>query len=138
MSWDVMVIDVGGNPPPIEQMLDEHRRSMGAAADVRAKISPYLPDLDWSDPSWGCYHGDGFSFEFNIGDEAEKYGFMVHVRGSGHAVDSLLQFAIPNGWSLLDCSSMGWINPENPSSDGWTGFQSYRDRVLNQLDDAGT
>jgi hypothetical protein len=43
--------------------------SMGTLAEVRARINACIPGVDWSDPSWGVYDGDGFSYEFNIGSE---------------------------------------------------------------------
>lgn len=133
MSWDVMVMDVGTPPPPMEEM--EAGNVMGSPDKVREQISAHLPDVDWSDPSWGIYEGDGFSFEFNMGEEEEQDGFMVHVRGGGDAISALLQFAIPNGWSLLDCSTSEWIDPDNPSDEGWTGFQEFRDRVIKREDE---
>ncbi|HVW01357.1 MAG TPA: hypothetical protein VHB77_13485 [Planctomycetaceae bacterium] len=132
MSWDVMVFNVGGDPKPLEQMDDYPPLPMGTPAEVRESIDAYLPGVDWSNPRWGLYIGDGFSFEFNMTDEAQETGFMVHVRGSGDAIGDLLKFAVPNRWSLLDCSTSEWINPQNPSQQGWAGFQAYRDKIIRQ------
>ncbi len=78
-----------------------------------------LPGADWSDPTWGIYDGNGFSFEFNIGnDQPDMNNFMIHVRGGGDAVSDLLKFSVPNGWSLFDCSTSEFIDPKNPSSEG--------------------
>jgi hypothetical protein len=54
---------------------------------------------------------------------------MVHVRGNGHQIPSLLKFANPNKWSLIDCSTSQLIDPRNPSDEGWQGFQVVRDKV---------
>ncbi len=58
---------------------------MGSGDEVRRRISATLPGVDWSNPTWGFYAGDGFTFEFNLGDEEPVTSFAVHVRGSGDA-----------------------------------------------------
>lgn len=128
-----MVFDFGGDPPPIDQMGDEDRpRMMGTSNEVRSKIDAHLSGIDWSDPTWGIYDGNGFSFEFSMREEEEKDGFMVHVRGGGDAIGALIQFAEPNKWSLLDCSTGEFIDPDDPSPEGWEGFQAFRDKVIDQ------
>ena len=135
MSWDVMVMDFGGDPPSMDELdAADSARAMGTPHDVRLKIDAHLDGVDWSDPTWGIYRGDGFTFEFNMGDEDPKEGFMVHVRGGGDAVTTLLQFAAPNAWSLLDCSTGDFIDPDNPSREGWEGFQAFRDKALDRSD----
>ena len=42
---------------------------------------------------------------------------------------AVLRFAKPNGWSLLDCSTSEFLDPDNPSAEGWEGFQAFRDKV---------
>ena len=131
MSWDVMVFDLAGAAPSeIDFGADFKPQSMGSADEVRLKISEHLRAVDWSDPTWGIYEGDGFSFEFNMGKEAETNSFMVHVRGGGDAVKSLLSFTAPNGWSLFDCTTGEFIDPTNPSDEGWKAFQGYRDKIV--------
>jgi hypothetical protein len=126
-----MAFDVGDNPKPMSKMTDaDLLLSMGTPKEVRAKIGVYLPNVDWTDPTWGIYRGDGFTFEFGMRDEPQKTGFMIHVRGGGDAISTLLQFAVPNRWSLLDCSTGEWLDPDEPSQAGWEGFQAFRDRNL--------
>lgn len=131
MSWDVSVFSCKTPPPPMDQIPDDWRADvMGSGDEVRGKISQFLAGVDWSDPTWGSYRGGGFSFEFNLGSKEPLEGFMVHVRGGGDAVAALVKFAKPNNWYLLDCSTGDWINNDNPSEEGWKGFQAYRDRVI--------
>jgi hypothetical protein len=131
MSWDVMVFNYGGKPPSPEEMADAPPPDpLGAAAHVRNAIAAHLPGVDWSDPTWGRYRGDGFSIEFNTGDDDPIDSIMLHVRGGGGAIAAMLAFANPNGWSLLDCSTGEFLDPENPSAEGWEGFQAFRDQVV--------
>lgn len=135
MSWDVMVMRFEGGTPNIAELESGARAPMplGPAAEVRQAISRHLSSVDWSDPAWGIYDGDGFSIEFNAGSDDPIDSIMLHVRGGGDAIAAALSFAIPNGWSLLDCSSGDFINSENPSQEGWEGFQDFRDQVLDRL-----
>jgi hypothetical protein len=133
MSWDISVMASTSPPPPVEQMPSDWRGDcLGSQVEVRAKISAVLPQVDWSDPSWGTIEGDGFSFEFNVGKEPSD-GFMIHVRGGGPAVAKLLELAESTGWYLLDCSQGEWFHHcKNPDA-GWIGFQAYRDRVISEM-----
>ena len=93
MSWTVSALcvwplpdDPAYEPPPL-----------GTGDEVRSRISAHLPGVDWSDPTWGLYAGDGFTFEFSVGPEEPLVSFAVHVRGGGDAIADLLRFAVPAG-----------------------------------------
>jgi len=128
VSWDVSVFG-GKEPPPVGAFPPGWEPEvMGSGDEVRGRISAYLPDVDWSDPTWGLYGGAGFTFEFNVGPEEPIRHLTVHVRGGGDAVADLLRFAIPNGWYLLDWSSGELIDPENPST-CWMQWQECSAKI---------
>ncbi len=77
--------------------------------------------------------GEGFSLEFNIGKDDPVETIMLHVRGGGDAIAAMLKFCQPNNWSLFDCSTSEFIDPENPSQEGWEGFQEFRDKVVKKV-----
>jgi hypothetical protein len=137
MSWDVMVFNFDGSPPrDFDELPESHKPDpLGPACNVREAISKQLSDVDWSDCTWGIFEGDGFSIEFNTGTDDPIDSIMLHVRGGGDAITAMLRFAIPNKWSLLDCSTGDFIDPENPSQEGWQGFQDYRDKVVEKCRD---
>lgn len=131
MSWDVLVIASRAPPLPAAEMPNDWRGdSLGTTTEVRQKISACLPATDWSDSNWGIFDGNGFSFEFNVGKKEMTDGFMVHVRGGGDAVSSLLQLAGRFHWYLFDCSQGEWLHHCTEPEAGWIGFQAYRDRML--------
>lgn len=131
MSWDVLVSGAKSPPPCVADMPDDwHGNILGATDDVRQRITASFPNTDWTDPSWGIFEGDGFSFEFSIGSKDQSDGFMIHVRGGGSAVPSLLKLAESNQWYLLDCSQGEWLHHCTDPEAGWSGFKAYRDRVL--------
>lgn len=131
MSWDVMVFNYGGKPPADGDA--PPAGPLGPASKVRDGIAAHLPGVDWSDPSWGIFEADEFSIEFNMGDEDPIDSIMLHVRGGGEVLGAIMAFANPNGWSLLDCSTGDFLDPEKPSSAGWEGFQDFRDKVIRSI-----
>jgi hypothetical protein len=129
MSWDVVVLNYGDSPPAdVEEMGDAGEPDpLGSAAAVRKLISDHLDGVDWSDPTYGVYRGDGFTIEFPIRDNDPVDSLMLHVRGGGDPIAALLLFAQPNNWTLFDCSTSQIIAPDDPSQEGWEGFQKLRD-----------
>ena len=138
MSWDVMVFHLRDKPRSLDELKEENLLPLGAAGAVRAAISVSLHEqVDWSDPTWGLYGGDGFSIEFNVGKDDPIQNMMLHVRGGGDAISDILKIVAPNGWSALDCSTSDFLDPAAPSDAGWAGFQRYRDQIINgSRDDA--
>jgi hypothetical protein len=133
MSWDVFVLNLGGKRPPGDAADAEPVGPLGPAAKVRKRIAKQLPGVDWSDASWGVYEGDGFTIEFNVGDDDPIDSMMLHVRGGGDAIAALLRFANPNKWALLDCTTSEFLDPDDPSAEGWEGFQTLRDKATGPL-----
>jgi hypothetical protein len=103
---------------------------LGSQAEVRAKISDCIAGVDWSDPTWGIFDGDGYSYEFNMGTEEPCDSVMVHVRGSGSAVAPLLELGRRCNWYLLDTSQGEWMHHCDSVEAGWEGFQAFRDRAI--------
>ena len=131
MSWDVLVFGNDTPPPPVIQMEDKWRGiGIGILAEVRAKIDACIPGVDWSDPNWGIYNGDGYSFEFSIGKEEHCESISIHVRGTGDVLPVLLSLGKRWTWYLLDLSQGEWLHHCESPDAGWCGFQEYRDRML--------
>jgi hypothetical protein len=126
MSWTVSALG-GVWPFPDDPAYEPP--ALGSGDEVRVRISAHLPGVDWSVPTWGLYAGDGFTFELSVGPEEPVVSFAVHVRGNGDPIANLLQFAVPNGWHLIDWSTGEAIDPALPSYAGWHGWQAYRDRI---------
>ena len=130
MSWDVMIFNTRSKaPPPLEQFEESDYPPLGPAAEVRQRISALLPGVDWTDTTCGIYQGDGFSIEFNVDDDPIE-NMMLYVRGSGDAISQIATICQSNGWSALDCTTSEFLDLQNPSQEGWKGYQSYCDKVL--------
>jgi hypothetical protein len=129
MSWDVIVQNYRGNPPPDDE-LDTEPEPLGSAATVRERIDAHLPGVVWSDDLHGVFVGEDFSIEFDIGDEEPVTTIMLSVRGGGDAFGALKSFAVPNQWSLFDCSESSFLDLDSPTAEGFEAFQEFRDRAI--------
>ncbi len=118
IRWDVLVMNLEGDPPPHESEREMEPQPMGTDEEVRARIDAHLPGVDWSHPEMGLYRGEGFSFKFRLGGQEYDGTFMVSIRGEGDAVSALRQVANPNKWTLFDLSTREYLNAENPSQEG--------------------
>jgi hypothetical protein len=132
MSWDVMIFNIRRSPPPPFEKLEEvDLQPIGRADEVRRNIAAALPGVDWRDPTWGLYDGDGFSIEFNVGQDDPIQNMMLHVRGGGDAVSAIVTMLRADpGWAALDCSTGQFLDPKSPSDEGWRGFQAFRDKIV--------
>ena len=128
MSWDVILMNLGGLQPPKEEALRPF--PMGTAEHVRASISHSMPSVDWSDPAWGILDREQWSIEFNLGPEPIIEGVMLHVRGGGDPVPEICRLCRENSWEALDCSTGEFLDLAAPARDGWEGFKRFRDRAL--------
>ena len=115
MSWDLVVFRFTGKPPANAEEIDESRmEDFGPPAKLREEISHVLPEVNWSDPTWGDSGRDGVSIEFNIGDKDIIKDIMLHVRGSGDALGPIATLAKSLGWSVLDGSTGEFIDLKKP------------------------
>jgi hypothetical protein len=55
---------------------------------------------------------------------------LLNVRGTGDPISSILKLTEANGWVAVDCSTSEFIDPANPSYEGWEGFQAFRDKAI--------
>ena len=102
---------------------------LGEAADVRTKITRSIPGVDWSNPAWGVYDGDGWSIEFNHQVEGLCKALMLHVRGEGDPVGAILRICADTGWVALDMTQGKVIHAGSNASAGWKKFQRFRQRT---------
>ncbi|WP_157593878.1 hypothetical protein [Rubripirellula obstinata] len=116
---------------------DYKPHALGDAAQLRVELSSFFGNaIDWSDPAWGTLNGQAFSYEFNFSESGIVDSFTLHVRGGGDAVSPIVAMCKHFDWKAVDASEGEFIDLEDPSTDGWDGFQEFRDRAIGQADDA--
>jgi len=125
MSWDVILmkskIDLAGN--------DTDPGVLGNKADVIKAITSILPDVDYTDPSWGVFYNGTTSIEFNTGDNETVETLMLHVRGGGNPLMIINTICEETGWAALDTSTAEFIN-KSAIIVSWQEFSHYRDQII--------
>lgn len=131
MSWDVVIVNSKGAPAGAHSSPEgSGSEPLGDPASVRELISSVLP-VDWSDPSCGLFEGEGFTIEFSIDeDEDPVTDAMLHVRGGGDPLPSIVRVCKRGGWLAIDAGDGTAIDLDNPSRAGWEAFVGFRDQVL--------
>jgi hypothetical protein len=125
MSWDAMLYSK--DPGPVSR--DMKTPPLGDAQFVREQISKSLPGVNWSDPAWGVLDGNGWSIEFNHQESGSTDSVMLHVRGGGDPISSIVKLCKETGWVAFDLQTGTLVDLTSPSDKSWKEFQGYRDRV---------
>ena len=135
MSWDISIQDLPPDAQSVADIPNDYKPApLGPRDSVIARIHAALPDVNFSDPTWGMLDRPGFSIEFNMGAEEICDGFMLHVRGGGSAMETvadLLQHLQLRG---IDCQTGDFFSIE-AAKGSFAQWQAYRDRVIGQSDE---
>jgi hypothetical protein len=132
MSWDVFVFKAPNHVGTVDQIAkDFEPEPLGAAADVRVRLRDATRGLDLSDTAWGQLNGSTWSIDLNIGSDDPVDSIMLHVRGTG---DDLISIVVGIATAVharaLDISTGEFLTGDPGQIDGWHGFQRYRNQVL--------
>ena len=135
MSWDLIVFKLTStltNPETGEAIFPDEWEppEIGTPSQIRTQISEALPNVDWSDKSWGMLDGSDYSLEFNIGNETPITNFMIHARGN--ATPPIITLMSLTGWRIIDTVTGKWMHETSNPDEGREKFQSYMERVLKE------
>jgi hypothetical protein len=135
MSWDISIQDLPRDVQSIADIPNDYRPSpLGPRAAVIARIQEVLPDVDFSDPTWGMFERQDFSIEFNMGAKEICDGFMLHVRGGGNAIETVARLLHHLQLRGIDCQTGDFFSVE-AALGSFGQWQAYRDRVIGQSDE---
>ena len=138
MSWDISIQDLPASVQSVSDIADDYRPGvLGARDEVIARINQVLPDVDFTDRSWGLLDRSEFSIEFNMGRKEICSGFMLHVRGGGAAITTIDQLLQHLKLRAVDCQTGDFFSIEAAQA-SFVQWQTYRNRVVGQetkLDD---
>jgi len=110
MSWDVLLIRI---PPELISSLtlpSDFKSELGPRAEVISLLSKICPEASFADPDWGVLDGDGFSIEFDMGREDSVDTILLHIHGSGKAVEVIQKVCQMTGWSAMDIAHSDFID----------------------------
>ncbi|NQX48036.1 hypothetical protein HQN87_22170 [Paenibacillus tritici] len=134
MSWDVLIMkekydfDAPEDKQPAIPPL-------GQRDEIIGKLTSCIPELDYRDAAWGFMNGEGYSIEFNTGDEETVDSIMLHIRGGGTVMDTIQLVCDTLEAYALNTSDGSYINFEQPeeAEQSWEQFQKYRDQVIKEF-----
>ncbi|RKS79511.1 hypothetical protein BZB76_0982 [Actinomadura pelletieri DSM 43383] len=133
MSWDVLLMRVPAEVRGMDDLPQDYApEPVGSLPDALGRLASELPEVDLSDPEWGVLEGPTWSIELNIGHDDPLEAVMLHVRGGGDDVLTvILRIAQILGCRALDTSTGDFL--AEGRTEGWHAFQQYRDQVANRL-----
>jgi hypothetical protein len=133
MSYDIFIQDL---PPEAKTFgdipSDFKPASIGERSLILEKIKVVVPDVDFSDPSWGRIQGDDWSIEINMGANEHCGGFAIHIRGGVGAfgvVEAILQAL---KLRAIDPQAGGFFVAGPEATDSFNRWRAYRDQVVNR------
>lgn len=131
MSWDVLLIKekfkkIEDIPQDFEPAI------LGDRDTIISQLKSAIPELDYTDKSWGILQTPEYSIEFNTGNKEDVGSIMLHVRGGGDPLPLIKLVCDTCDLAAIDCSEGEFINLDDLSSESWEKFQQYRDSVIRQ------
>jgi hypothetical protein len=125
MSWDAVILRIHGPIRPAEEVAESEYLPLGSLESAAAAIRSAFPSVEWDDSTHACGSLDAdTAIMFDL-DEVEGYSFIhVSVSGSLDPIPSLLALVNANSWVILDIQTSEFIDPANPSRQGWLGYRS--------------
>ena len=130
MSWDVLIINLPPGVRNLDDLGENFDSKLESLNKVRIMVTEAIPEVDFSDPSWGSLESDDYSIEFSIGDEDPCTSMMLHVRGTEAALQPIQTICTTTGWHAFDCSDGELINWDDNPGKGLLAWRAYRDKVL--------
>jgi len=130
MSWDGVILRIRGPVRPAKEVAESYYLPLGSLESVAAAIRSAFPSAEWAGPTHA--HGsldEDTAIIFDL-HEVERYS-LVHVSVSGTCdpIPSLLALTNASNWVILDIQNGDFIDPANPSRQGWLGYRSLVARI---------
>lgn len=134
MSWDISILNLPASAVSIDDFPHDFQPPpIGTRAGVIAGILKTIPDVDFTDPSWGMLSRDGFSIEFNMGSEEICGSFMLHVRGGGDVMSLVDHLLKSLELRAIDCQTGDFFTTDT-SDASFSEWRQFRDKVVSSSD----
>ena len=130
VSWDIFIQDLPAGAGSVQDIPDDFRPGpIGRRSDLIRAIGEVVPSADFSDPSWGILHGDGFSIEVGVGSDETVDCIALFVRGGDIAAGVVADIIGRLGLRALDTGSGDFFDPAT-AVESLRRWRAYRDRVI--------
>jgi hypothetical protein len=134
MSWDISIQNLPRDVKTVAEIPDDYQpQPIGPRDQLIARILEVLPDIDFSDPTWGMLDSGDYSIEFNIGSERICEHFMLHVRGGGDAMRTVARLLDHLQLRGFDCQTGDFFSIEEAKR-SFGEWQAFRNRVVGGVD----
>jgi hypothetical protein len=125
MSWDAVILRIRSPLRPAEVVAESEYLPLGSPESVAAAIQSAFPPAKWDDPMHAhCRLDEYTAILFNLEGVESSNCVLVSVSGNRDPIPSLLELANANNWIILDVQNADFIDPADPSCEGWLGYRS--------------
>jgi hypothetical protein len=125
MSWDAVILRIRGPLRPAEEVTESEYLPLGSLESVAAAIRSAFPSAEWDSATYAHCSLDKYTaMIFDLQGVEGANCVLVSVSGSRDPIPSLLGLASANNWVILDVQNADFIDPANPSREGWLGYRS--------------
>jgi hypothetical protein len=135
MSWDISIQDIPRDITSVTDIPDDFQpRPIGPRDALIARICEALPATDFSDPTWGVLVQSEFTIEFNMGKQNICDDFMLHVRGGGSAMATIVRLLEHLQLRGFDCQTGDFFSIDEAEK-SFGQWQKFRDQAIGRPDD---
>lgn len=135
MSWDIFVQDLPPGLSTVEDFPDDFvPGSIGRRSEIVAGIQGVVPDVDFTDPTWGRIEGPDYSIEVNLGDEDPVTSFAFHIHGGEMAAGVVADILDRLQLRAIDPQSDSGLFDEATAEESLRRWRAYRDQAIAQAD----
>jgi len=133
VSWDIYVMDLPADARTLADIPHDYKPGpLMPRAELIEGISRVVPDVDFSDPTWGVIDGPGFSIEVSIRADDPVESFSFHVRGGDMAAAVVADILDHLGLQAVDPQTKSGLFDRETAVASLTAWRAYRDRVIGE------
>ncbi|KNY25862.1 hypothetical protein [Pseudobacteroides cellulosolvens] len=101
MSWGIVLVKVPDEVRTLSELPKDYSPPpLGTLNDILEMLKELLPDVDFSNPSWGILGTEKGSIEFSIGDKDPVESIVLYIRGE--VIDIICKLCKETSWQAFD------------------------------------
>jgi hypothetical protein len=112
MSWDIFIQDLPATAQRVADVPDDFvPRALGRRDELIENLRAAIPEIDFSDTSWGKLRTPEYAVDINIGDQEEIAAVTLRIRGSDAAVPVVERMVSIIGGRAIDSWTSEFFDP---------------------------
>ena len=125
MSWDIVIF----NSPDKVDDLEEINTDELISIDFNSVFEKHFKQIKKDDLHREII-GQDFTIDYFVDNEPST-NFMMSLYGE-KAIYELIYLAKQNGWQIFDTGNGEILDLDDPSTNGYSGFQNYLKNILDK------